>query len=136
MDKTSVRIIGAVIMALLVIASTFLESSLRMFIGIGAAMISVVLLVISRIQLGDSFAVRPKAKALVTSGMYSKILHPMYLFLDLFIASIIVIIDMPVLLIVLGILVAVQIIRMKKEEKVLTEAFGDEYIKYKEQTWV
>jgi len=41
----------------------------------------------------------------------------------------------PVLLLVLLVLVPVQISRARKEERVLTEAFGEEYVRYKAQTW-
>jgi protein-S-isoprenylcysteine O-methyltransferase Ste14 len=34
----------------------------------------------ARIQLGKSFSVRARARALVTTGLYSKFRHPIYLF--------------------------------------------------------
>jgi protein-S-isoprenylcysteine O-methyltransferase Ste14 len=40
-----------------------------------------ILLTISRIQLGDSFSVSPQAKQLVTrGGLYSRIRNPIYVF--------------------------------------------------------
>ena len=34
----------------------------------------------ARLQLGESFSVRPEARHLVTTGIYSKIRHPVYVF--------------------------------------------------------
>jgi protein-S-isoprenylcysteine O-methyltransferase Ste14 len=39
------------------------------------------------------------------------------------------------LLALLGILVPMQIVRARKEEQVLTQAFGEEYVRYKAGTW-
>lgn len=36
------------------------------------------LLIVARIELGGSFSVRPKAQALVTHGLYSRIRNPIY----------------------------------------------------------
>jgi protein-S-isoprenylcysteine O-methyltransferase Ste14 len=40
-----------------------------------------------------------------------------------------------VLLLILAALVPVQIVRARKEEQVLREAFGEEYERYKAGTW-
>ena len=40
---------------------------------------SLVLLIVARIELGGSFSVRPKAQALVTHGLYSRVRHPIYI---------------------------------------------------------
>lgn len=39
---------------------------------------SLVLLILARIELGGAFSVRPKAQALVTHGLYSRIRNPIY----------------------------------------------------------
>jgi protein-S-isoprenylcysteine O-methyltransferase Ste14 len=46
-------------------------------LGIIVAAVSLVLLVLARVQLGKSFSVTPKAKELVTHGLYSRIRNPM-----------------------------------------------------------
>ena len=48
--------------------------------GVVIGLPSLALLVLARIQLGGSFSVRPKAQALVTHGLYSRIRNPIYLF--------------------------------------------------------
>jgi len=40
------------------------------------------LMALARIQLGKAFSVAPKATTLVTHGLYSKIPHPLFVFLD------------------------------------------------------
>ena len=48
----------------------------------GAAMpaASLALLIVARLQLGASFSVQAKAKKLVTTGIYSRIRNPIYVF--------------------------------------------------------
>ena len=52
----------------------------RHIAGIALAAIGSALWFTARLQLGTSFAVLPKAKALVTTGLYSKFRNPVYLF--------------------------------------------------------
>lgn len=107
----------------------------RFYAGIGIAAIGFTLWILARVQLGKSFAVRAEARALVTTGLYSKIRHPIYFFagfafLGLFVAWGKLI---PLILFPFG--YSVQIPRIRKEEKVLEDAFGDEYRRYKQSTW-
>jgi protein-S-isoprenylcysteine O-methyltransferase Ste14 len=89
----------------------------------------------ARIQLGASFSVAAKAKHLVTSGVYSKIRNPIYVFGGLMIGAAIVYVGRPVLLLAFVVLVPMQVVRARKESQVLEEAFGDEYRAYKARTW-
>jgi protein-S-isoprenylcysteine O-methyltransferase Ste14 len=50
------------------------------WIGLSIAVPSTILLLVSRFQLGRSFAVTPQARELVTTGLYSRIRNPMYVF--------------------------------------------------------
>jgi protein-S-isoprenylcysteine O-methyltransferase Ste14 len=84
-------------------------------------------MIISRGQLGKSFSIRPAASALVTTGLYSKVLHPMYVFLDLFLVWVIVGVDWPILLWAWAIRIVVQTVQGRREEKVLASAFGADY---------
>jgi protein-S-isoprenylcysteine O-methyltransferase Ste14 len=131
-------IIKLIIFLIAVIAAIYASSftfPTRLIIGIALGVPSLVLLITSRVQLGKSFAATAKAKALVTTGIYSKILHPLYLFIDLLIISIIIISGIPLLLIVPAILFIAQLVQSRREEKVLLEAFGKEYEEYKARTW-
>jgi len=103
--------------------------------GAVIASLGLVLLLVARIQLGRSFAVSAQARKLVTTGLYSHIRNPIYVFSALFLCGVAIAMGRPVLLLVLLVLVPVQISRARKEERVLTEAFGEEYVRYKAQTW-
>jgi protein-S-isoprenylcysteine O-methyltransferase Ste14 len=48
--------------------------------GLIVALVGLGFRILSRIHLGDSFSVKSEAKKLVTSGMYSKIRNPIYIF--------------------------------------------------------
>src|SRR3981189_2432050 len=61
--------------------------------GAALALASSILLVVSRIQLGSSFSVQARAAALVTSGIYSRIPHPLYVFSTLLLTGIALYLD-------------------------------------------
>ena len=105
---------------------------------IGGAVVAVfglVFLLTARIQLGRSFSVGAQAKKLVTTGLYSKIRNPIYVFSAMFLGGVAIVIGHPMLLLLLCVLVPLQIFRARKEEQVLHEAFGEEYARYKAATW-
>jgi protein-S-isoprenylcysteine O-methyltransferase Ste14 len=77
----------------------------------------------------------PEARGLVTSGLYSRIMHPMYFFVDLFLIGLVVIIGWPVLVGAWTLLVIVQSLQARREERVLSEAFGTQYDAYANRTW-
>jgi protein-S-isoprenylcysteine O-methyltransferase Ste14 len=97
---------------------------------------SLLLLAVARIQLGKSFSVQAKASAaLVTTGLYSRIRNPIYVFGGLTVAAGFVWANMPWLLCSFLVIVPMQIYRIRKEGQVLTERFGNEYLEYKKKTW-
>ncbi|MEI7689745.1 MAG: isoprenylcysteine carboxylmethyltransferase family protein [Candidatus Saccharibacteria bacterium] len=98
-------------------------------------LVALVLWIVSRVQLGSSFSVLPTAKRLVTNGIYSKIRNPIYLFTGLANIGIIYLLGNPYLFIIVPIFIAIQIIRAKREEKILVKTFGDEYLEYWKGTW-
>jgi protein-S-isoprenylcysteine O-methyltransferase Ste14 len=103
--------------------------------GAAIGLPSLALLILARIQLGESFSLWSMAQALVTSGLYSRIRNPIYVFAALMVAGIFLFADGPKLLWVLAGLVPLQIYRARGEEKVLAAKFGDEYRAYKARTW-
>ncbi len=103
--------------------------------GLAIAIASFLLLALARIQLGRAFSVQAKATTLVTTGLYSRIRNPIYLFGGLFIAGIVLFTQRPVLLLFLVVLVPMQLFRIRNEERVLEEKFGTAYSDYKRQTW-
>ena len=104
-------------------------------VGAVIAGVSVVLLVVARMQLGASFSVKAKARALVTTGLYSKIRNPIYVFGALALVGMAIVLGNWVLLMLVALLAPIQMYRARKEEAVLLEAFGEEYARYKAGTW-
>lgn len=94
-----------------------------------------VLWTIARFQLGSSFAVTAQARHLVTHGLYSKFRNPIYLFGSFVIAGGILSVQRPLLLLIFLVLIPIQIWRAGKESRVLEDKFGDDYRKYRAQTW-
>ena len=92
-------------------------------------LIGLPLLVLSRLQLGRAFSVGPRATTLVTRGLYSKIPHPMYAFLDLALLGVIVAVRQEWLVAAWLGLLAVQAWQSRREARVLEHAFGDAYRK-------
>ena len=93
------------------------------------------LFVAARIELGRAFSVRAKATTLVTTGVYSRIRNPIYVFGAIFILGIIIWTGRPWLLLIFAVLIPLQVVRSRKEERVLTEKFGAAYLDYKQKTW-
>jgi protein-S-isoprenylcysteine O-methyltransferase Ste14 len=104
-------------------------------VGAVIAGVSLVLFVVARIQLGSSFSALPKAKRLVTKGLYSRIRNPVYLFSGTFLAGLSMFRSVWGPLFVAAVLVPVQLYRARLEAQVLERAFGDEYRRYREKTW-
>ena len=94
-----------------------------------------VLLMVARLQLGASFTVQAKARKLVTTGLYTKMRNPIYVFSALVLAGMAVVLSNWVLLGLIAILIPIQRMRARREEEVLAAAFGDEYMRYKAGTW-
>lgn len=104
-------------------------------LGLAIAVPAVLLLIVARIQLGRAFSVHAKATTLVTSGLYSRIRNPIYVFSALLILGFIIWTGRPALLLFFAVLVPVQIYRSRTESAVLEAKFGAEYTEYKRKTW-
>lgn len=96
---------------------------------------ALILFVLARIQLGRAFSLQAKATTLVTTGLYSRIRNPIYVFGALLIVAVIVWANQPWWLASLLVLIPLQVYRSRKEEQALTEKFGDAYLQYKRKTW-
>lgn len=104
-------------------------------IGAVIAGISLPLFITARLQLGGSFSLQAKARALVTTGLYSRFRNPIYLFGGLFVAGLSLLVSVWGPWVVAAVLIPPQLSRARKEEQVLTQAFGEEYLRYREKTW-
>ena len=96
---------------------------------------SLLLLLLARIELGGAFSVRPKAEALVTHGLYSRMRNPIYFFGTITIAGYFLYTRRPLGLSILLVVVPLQIYRAREEKKILEAKFGEEYRRYRARTW-
>ena len=104
-------------------------------IGFWLLLIGFTLWTTARFQLGKSLAVTAQAKKLVTSGLYSKIRNPIYVFGSCTIVGLILTIGRPIWLLLFTAIIPLQIWRARKESSVLEAAFGEEYRNYRASTW-
>jgi protein-S-isoprenylcysteine O-methyltransferase Ste14 len=104
-------------------------------IGLLLAPIGLAGVILSRYTLGRSFSVAPRATALVTRGIYSRIRNPIYISGVVFLIGLALILGRPELLAVLLVIIPMQIIRARREAAVLEAKFGDAYREYRERTW-
>jgi protein-S-isoprenylcysteine O-methyltransferase Ste14 len=103
--------------------------------GLAVAIPCFLLLALARVQLGQAFSVQAKASTLVTTGLYSRIRNPIYVFGSLTIAGLILWANLPWMLLCFVLVLPMQIYRSRAEARVLTEKFGAQYVEYKRQTW-
>ena len=103
--------------------------------GSAIAVPAFLLFVLARIQLGRAFSLEAKATTLVTTGLYSRIRNPIYVFGGLLIAGVLIWANRPWLLLCVAILIPLQVVRSRKEEQVLAGTFGEAYEEYKRKTW-
>ena len=135
--KLNIVTLAVVAVAVIFLAMHAMELpwTIPRIVGLSIAGPSFVLFVLARIQLGNAFSVQAKASTLVTTGIYSRIRNPIYVFGALMIVGIIIWFGKPWFLLCLAILIPMQILRSRKEERVLAEKFGDAYRAYKRRTW-
>ncbi|MGB6232266.1 MAG: isoprenylcysteine carboxylmethyltransferase family protein [Candidatus Acidiferrales bacterium] len=103
--------------------------------GIAIAAPAFLLFVAARIELGRAFSVQAKATTLVTTGVYSRIRNPIYFFGAMLLLGIIIWTGRPSWLLIFVVIIPLQVVRSRKEERVLTEKFGAAYLDYKKKTW-
>ncbi|MBS1840242.1 MAG: isoprenylcysteine carboxylmethyltransferase family protein [Acidobacteria bacterium] len=103
--------------------------------GLALLGVGLILLTLARIQLGNSFSMKPEATELVTHGLYARIRNPIYVFGTLVIAGLALYISMPFLLLAFLVVIPLQVVRAMAEARVLEEKFGEEYRAYRARTW-
>ena len=115
----------------------FLHGSRTAMARAGGAVIvvSLVLVMVARVQLGRSFSVRAKATRLVTTGIYARVRNPIYLASGALFVGIAMVLESWWPLLLVAVLVPVQRARARREARVLEERFGEEYVRYRRGTW-
>lgn len=135
--KTNILTSIFLIAALTVVALQFVHQPwppLRIA-GAAIAFVSLVLILVARLQLGRAFSIRAKASRLVTTGLYARLRNPIYVFGCFFFLGIAMFIPFWPLLLALLIVIPMQIARARREAAILEATFGEEYRRYRRQTW-
>ena len=99
------------------------------------ALASLSLVAAARMQLGRAFSIRAKATRLVTTGLYARIRNPIYVSGCFFFLGLAMFLPAWWLLLLLIVVIPMQIVRSRREAAVLEGTFGDEYRRYRRQTW-
>ena len=105
-------------------------------IGLCIVAISLMLLVLARVQLGRAFSVEARASELVTAGLYSRIRNPIYVFGSILIAGVILWSGNFWFYLAFLVIIPMQVLRARKEARVLEDTFGDTYREYRRKTWI
>lgn len=105
------------------------------YVGTVLAVLGITGVAVARYQLGRSFSVRAEAHRLVTSGLYSKIRNPIYVFGMIMLTGLVLVMQRREGWIVLVVGVVGQTLRARREAQVLEAAFGDAYRAYRQKTW-
>jgi protein-S-isoprenylcysteine O-methyltransferase Ste14 len=108
---------------------------LTRWIGLLLGMIGLAGVILSRYTLGRSFSIVPKATALVTTGIYSRIRNPIYVSGMFCVLGMILMVRRFELLAIFLALIPMQIMRARREATVLEAKFGDAYREYRKRTW-
>ena len=131
---TALQLVAATTLLWLLI-SWAVPWNIERYVGSVLVIVGVAFIGVARYQLGKSFSIRPKARELVTHGLYSKIRNPIYVFGAMIILGLILVLQRPVLWVGLAAIVAIQTVRARREARVLEQAFGDSYREYRRKTW-
>ncbi|HUK31866.1 MAG TPA: isoprenylcysteine carboxylmethyltransferase family protein [Candidatus Acidoferrum sp.] len=118
-----------------IFVATQYNGSPHWFAGMALGLFGLAMWATARVQLGRSFSVTAQARKMVTTGIYSKIRNPIYFFAGVAYTGFIIAWGNWYVLFGMVFYFVFQFARAQKEAKVLEEAFGDEYRKYRAQTW-
>lgn len=123
-------------LALLALALRFGAPTKFWYAGVGLAAVCLPLWVAARLQLGSAFTVRPEARRLVTRGLYSRIRHPIYLFgSGAYFGALLALQIWPVLA-AWAALLPLEVLRARRESRLLSATFGEQYRRYRRRTWL
>ena len=106
------------------------------WLGLGAGLGGIGLWVLAMLHLGKSLAVLPGGDRLVTHGVYKFLRHPIYLGIDLTFLGLFLAIGSTAGMAYLALVVLpLNFVRARLEEKALLAKFGETYRIYRDQTW-
>ncbi len=105
--------------------------NLMRFLSVLLILVALVVLVLARIQ----FEKESTKHGLVTRGVYSRIRHPVYVFSSLAFLGLLLYLSMPEGIPLLLPIELVLFHRARREEQNLEALYGEQYRRYKQQTW-
>ncbi len=120
-------------LALLVFSIWKRPHSMVLTVALVVASFAFPLWILARVQLGSAFSFRARAQRLVTTGLYSRIRHPVYLFGSIAGLASVLALQIWWILCLALLLEPITIVRAVQEERVLLAAFGEEYTRYRER---
>ncbi len=104
--------------------------------GLIVGMTGMMIWITSMVHLGKSLAVLPGSKQLVKQGIYRFVRHPIYLGINLtFLGMNLCVGSVWGMAYVLVIILPLNFIRARLEDRALETQFGDDYKEWKKQTW-
>ncbi len=104
--------------------------------GAALCVFSLGMSVVARFQLGAAFSVRAKAQRLVTTGVYAKIRNPIYVFGQMVFVGVAMMAERWWLLLpAVATCPGADVAGEWAMRRVLREAFGEEYERYRARTW-
>ncbi len=101
-------------------------------LGLLIILVGLGLLTVARIQFEKGFSRQP---GLVTRGIYSRVRHPIYLFSFVAFTGLLLYLNEVQGLLGLLLIQLVQFHRARREEQELEALYGDQYRRYRQQTW-
>jgi protein-S-isoprenylcysteine O-methyltransferase Ste14 len=140
MDRGTILRVGLPLLGGLVVLVAIFRSAVGphgvvRWIGLLLGLFGLAGVILSRYTLGRSFSVAPKATALVTAGIYSRIRNPIYFSGFVLLTGIALIIQRLEMLAYFLLLIPIQFIRARREAAILEAKFGDAYREYRKRTW-
>ena len=108
---------------------------LARWIGLVLSLAGLAGVLVSRFTLGRSFSVMPKATELVTGGIYSRVRNPLYVSSIVFLVGFFLMLRLRILALALIVVIPMQVLRARRESRVLEARFGEAYRRYRERTW-
>lgn len=110
---------------------------LTRWVGLSLSLLGLAGVMVARYTLGRSFSVGAKATDLVTTGIYSRIRNPIYVSGVILIVGLIVMLWRAAFWLIPAVVIIIptQIIRARREARVLEAKFGDAYRQYRDRTW-
>ncbi|MFA6428699.1 MAG: isoprenylcysteine carboxylmethyltransferase family protein [Candidatus Buchananbacteria bacterium] len=117
----------------------YFQQSKFYFFGLFINFVGLIIWWSAKLTLAENWSAgygKPQVKKLVTSGIYSKISHPLYWGINLCLIGLVLIYPKVWFATIDLLIVVYFFVRMKIEDKYLTKAVGKEYQDYKRKTWI